>query len=301
MADDHGPTVLSATLDQSATRAAFEMPDITGRFDEALTEYLTTIGARRAMVMFAFAPKAAGTFLRSAAIHAIDGQLMRVTHALGGRDGTPYLPAFILYYAGHFPARTLVTHIHMQALPANCRMLEAFGIRPIIMLRDLGDMLASYLDMLNAGGGTEANGLNCVIPAGFESYADDAKADFAIDILAPWYASYFASWLSYAAEFPDRVCVLRYREFLADPVKTLERSLRHSRVECSEEQCRMAVETAWADRRRHRFNQGIRGRGRLYFTRHHIQRLEHLLFEHYRLASHRDDLLGASTPCDSAA
>ena len=32
-------------------------------------------------------------------------------------------------------------HIHMQALPGNCRILEAFDIKPAIMVRTIPDML----------------------------------------------------------------------------------------------------------------------------------------------------------------
>ena len=53
--------------------------------------------------------RAAGTFLRTAAVAAIDGQLIRVVHAQGGRDGQPYLPLFIAYYLGGMGSRPLVT------------------------------------------------------------------------------------------------------------------------------------------------------------------------------------------------
>ena len=98
--------------------------------------------------MLAFAPKAAGTFFRTAIIHAIDGKIVRVTQASGGRDATPYLPTFVMYYSGGVTDNTLVAHIHMLALPANIHFLEAFDIRPIIMKRSIPDMLASYWDML---------------------------------------------------------------------------------------------------------------------------------------------------------
>ena len=56
-------------------------------------------------MVLAFAPKAAGTYLRSAAIAAMDGQLVRTVHAQGGRDASFYLPTFLLYYAGGYSRR----------------------------------------------------------------------------------------------------------------------------------------------------------------------------------------------------
>ena len=67
---------------------------------------------------------------------------MRTVHAQGGRDASFYLPTFLMYYAGGFPARPLVTHVHMQALPANRHFIEALDLKPVIMMRAIPDMLA---------------------------------------------------------------------------------------------------------------------------------------------------------------
>ncbi len=82
---------------------------------------------------------------------AVRGAFVRTVHAQGGRDASFYLPTFLLYYAGGFPARPLVTHVHMQALPANRHFMDTLGLKPVIMIRAIPDMLASYADMLDAG------------------------------------------------------------------------------------------------------------------------------------------------------
>jgi hypothetical protein len=277
-------------FDLDASNAVFCLPNVTGKFDDEFCAYLRSIGAKRPLVMFAFPPKSAGTFLRAAAVEAIDGQMMRVTHAQGGRDATPYLPIFILYFAGGFPASTMVTHLHMQALPANRFLIEALNLKPIVMLRDVPDMLLSYWEMLE-GDQSSDNWVNCQLPANFTSMCDDDKADFLIDILAPWYASYFATWLSYAEESSDRVCILRYRDLLDDSAGTLQTALRHAGIERSRPECQRAVDVTWQERNLHRFNRGVEGRGHMRFKKHHIARLETMLFRHYGLSKYRDDLL----------
>ena len=109
----------SAGFDLKAIRAAFTLPNSDGSFDPAFHHYLQELGEKRPSVILAFAPKTAGTYLRTAAIVAIGGRLVRTVHAQGGRDATFYLPTFLTYYADQMPATTLVTHVHMQALPAN--------------------------------------------------------------------------------------------------------------------------------------------------------------------------------------
>jgi hypothetical protein len=264
-------------LDETAISAAFAQPDNDGTFAGAYGEYLHSLGARRPAVVFAFPPKAAGTFLRSAAIEAVNGQLVRIVHAQGGRDAQPYLPILLSYYLGGLSENILVTHVHMQALPANRRFLEAFDLRPVIMLRPIADMLASYWDMLESDQAARQDGLNCTIPEGFLEFSRERKANYLIDILGPWYAGYFATWLEYSREQPDRVCILNYSEFLRDPAETLAVALRHAGVPRSLDACRHAVEAVWSERMQHRFNRGAEGRGSSYFSWRHIDHLARML------------------------
>ena len=66
-----------------------------GIFDPDIAKYLGELGQARPCVVLAFPPKAAGTFLRSAAISAIGGQLVRTVQAQGGRDATTFYLADI--------------------------------------------------------------------------------------------------------------------------------------------------------------------------------------------------------------
>ncbi|HWA31095.1 MAG TPA: sulfotransferase domain-containing protein, partial [Rhizomicrobium sp.] len=252
------------------------------------------LGKKRPCVILAFPPKAAGTYFRTAIIAAVGGQLLRVVHAQGGRDATPYLPTFVAYFNGGLIERTLVSHVHMQALPANINFLEAFGIRPIIMKRSIPDMLASYWDMLMKDPTALEDGLNCRIPENFRTMPDAQKADFMIDVLGPWYASYFATWLEYAADAPDTVCVLAYREFKDDPAGTLMRAVEHAGLPRTRQECEKALNIVWERRDQYRYNKGETGRSTGYFGPEHIARLGKMLGYYPNLKKHRDELLGVA-------
>lgn len=282
---------MGAIIDGKAVTAVFTQPRFDGSFPSGLAEYLHAIGHRRPVLLFAFAPKAAGTFLRSAAIEAVDGQLVRITHAQGGRDAQPYLPVFINYYLGGVCDGVLVTHVHMQALPANRHLLEVLGIRPIVMLRSIPDMLASYWDMLSESAEARAEGLNCVIPDAFADFSDAQKADFMLDMIAPWYVSYFATWLEYAREEPMDVCVLRYADFVKDPAAVLETALAHADLPRTRAQCQAALDNAWEGRVELRFNKGTSGRGKDYFSPAHLARLAGMLSFYPVLAQYAAELL----------
>jgi hypothetical protein len=282
---------VNIAFDRDAASAVFTPPRSDGDFADEFGDYLRGLGRRRPSVILAFPPKAAGTFFRSAAIVAINGQLVRTVHAMGGRDGSFYLPIFILYYAGNMPDKTMVTHVHMQALPANRHFIEAFNLKPVIMIRSIPDMLASYGDMLEGDPQTSDNWLNVRLPPHFMEMTQEARNDFLIDMFGPWYASYFATWLDYADQAPQRVCILRFRDFAADAATVLQKALDHSGVARTQGECKLALDNVWEERRRFRFNRGVEGRGRQRFTSAQIARLERMLDYYPGLAPHRGELI----------
>jgi len=282
---------MQITLDGNAHAALFDLPDNDGAYSREQREYLGALGARRPAIVLAFPPKAAGTFLRTAAVKATGGDVLRLGYAQGSRDAQLYLPTLIAYYLGGFCAGPLVAHIHMQAFPANISLLEALGIRPVIMLRGIADMLASYWDMLERS--TAANqGINCTIPGDFREITPQRKADFLIDVIAPWYAGYYATWLDYARRAGDRVLLLDYSEFRNDPAGSLVRLLAHAGVPRDLPQCQAAIDAAWQERHGLRFNEGVDGRGYRYFSLGHMERLNHLLSYYPATEPWRAELAG---------
>lgn len=282
------------TFDKDTMLALFVQPASDGKFDDVTLAHLKKLGQRRPVVLLAFPPKAAGTYFRSAIAGAVEGQLARAVHAQGGRDATPYLPTFLLYYCGGLCTGPMVAHVHMQALPANRHFLEALGIKPIIMIRSIPDMLASFWDMLDTDENARLDGLNCQIPSNFADMTKLEKADFLVDILGPWYASYFATWQTYCDEAPDRVCVLTYDEFKADPASTLMRALAHSGLPRRREICRQALDYVWSERRTFRYNKGASGRGGKYFSEDHLARLARMLGHYPQLKARTDTLLATA-------
>jgi hypothetical protein len=282
---------VSAVIDSSAIHAIFAVPQTDGAYEGATLSYLRKVGALRPVLLLAFAPKAAGTFFREAAIRAVGGQLVRFVHAQGGRDGVPYLPFLLSCYLDR-DAPAAVGHVHMQALTANRHFMAALGLKPVIMLRDLADMLASFLDMLEQDPAARAEGLNCQVPADFPALPRAERCDFMIEIIAPWYASYFATWKDFADQEPDTVCVLSYRDFCADPVEALWTALSHADFVIGHEECEAALQSVWGERGQFRFNRGVAGRGRSYFSPGHFARLRKLLSFYPQLESWMPQLLG---------
>ena len=119
----------------------------------------------------------------------------------------------------------------------------------------------------------------------------EAKGDFLVDMMGPWYASYFATWIDYAAQAPERVLMLEYDRFCADPAMVLEQVLDHSRLPRSSQQCQDALDGVWQDRGNYRYNKGVSGRGGARFTPAQIARLGRQVDFYPALAPIRDTLI----------
>jgi sulfotransferase family protein len=279
------------SLDRQAQEALFDLPSSDGDYSREQLSFLGALGAQKPAIVMAFPPKAAGTFLRSAAVAATGGDVMRLVYAQGSRDAQLYLPTLIGYYLGGLGHGPLVAHIHMQAFPPNVALLEALGIRPVIMLRSIADMLASYWDMLERS--TAPNqGINCTIPPDFRTMDSVRKADFMVDVIAPWYAGYYGTWLDYAARAGDRVCILDYSSLRTDPAGTLKRLLDHAGTPHSLADCQKAIEDVWPDRFNLRFNEGLEGRSHQYFSISRLERIGKLLSYYPSTTMMRADLIG---------
>lgn len=282
---------MTVEIDFKAVSAAFSQPESDGTFCGDFAEYLTGIAGRRSVLLFAFAPKCAGTFLRSAAIAATGGQLVRAVHAQGGREAQLYLPTFIHYYYGGICEEPMVVHVHMQAHPANCRFIEALSLKPTVMIRAIPDMLASMWDMFETEPAMRIETVNCIVPPDFPLFSHREKADFMIDMFAPWYVSYFASWFAYAQEQPQTVLLVRFSDFKADPAKTLGQVLEHNGMPETSQICQSAIADTWNERKILRFNKGVEGRGKTYFSEAHCRRLAGMIDRYAVLRSHCDELL----------
>ncbi|GAA0556347.1 sulfotransferase [Rhizomicrobium electricum] len=271
--------------------AICELPAPDGSFAPAQQHLFRTLGETRKAVVLAFPPKAGGTFLRTAIIKAIDGQLVRIVHALAGRDATPYLPTLLRYFEGGVTDKTLVTHVHMLALGANLHLMNAFAIKPVVMVRSIPDMLASYWDMIESDDDALRDGLNCHIPPNFRTLAQNAKADFIVDILAPWYVNFYAGWIAYAAAAPDKVLMIDFRVFQQNPAGVVAGILDHVGLPCDTKACEAGVAYAWEIRSALRFNKGEGGRGAAYFRPVHLKRLTRMAAHYPVLADWCDVLL----------
>lgn len=284
---------ISETLGPAALDAIFVSPHIDGVFEGELLETAQELGRRRPLVLLAFAPRTAGTFLRTAAIEALGGQLMRFTHAEGGRDATLYIPWLLAYFRGALTADVAVTHMHMPAATANRHLLDAFGLHPCVMRRSIPDSLQSLLAMIEDDPAMPI-GFSFQLPPNFADSDATRRADMLIDLMGPWYAQYYASWKAYSDAAPGRVLFTDYADFCSEPADVLEQILAHARAPQPFDRCQGAIDAVWRVREQFRCNRSRASHKAAPFTPAQRQRLARLVSYYPNLDAWRDLL----TPTD---
>ncbi len=171
-----------------------------------------------------------------------------------------------------------IAHIHMQAFAANRNLLSAFGIRPVIMLRNVPDMLTSFWDMLDTDADARRDGLNCVVPEDFTSFSDAQKADFMVDIIAPWYASYFASWKSFCDEAPgSRFASCATTDSAARRTNPSTPPSPMPALSCRAPPAAKRWRAPGPSAKIFGYNKGTEGRGRTYFSPRHLAEISRKL------------------------
>lgn len=277
-------------INAEVLQSIFVLPDPDGRYTPELENYFSDIASRRKIALFSFPPKCGGTFLRSAAVAALKGQIYRACYSQGGGEMQFYLPVFLWYFC-NFDMPQMVTHVHMQARMSCRNFIRQFNMKPVTMIRSVPDMLVSCRDMFLNDPNEIRENMMCAVPEVFRIWGPEKQADFMICMLAPWYFSYLSSWITYAREEPERVLLLHFEDFRASPTDALMKSLAHFGLPQTRETCESATKLVWANRQKFRYNKGENGRGKDFFSSEHFKILEKMFAQYPALAGYHDELL----------
>jgi hypothetical protein len=151
--------------------------------------------------------------------------------------------------AGHFVAQH-----HVRYSVETQRLIDQFVLHPIVLVRNIDDVVASVRDHLKTGGTILAQ---AYVPPDLPRWHDAAIEQFIADMLMPWYFNFYASW----AQCPHRLEVT-YENLIADPASVARLICHQADIAATDAQIGAALAAANADRAATRFNVGISGRGK---------------------------------------
>jgi LPS sulfotransferase NodH len=147
-----------------------------------------------------------------------------------------------------------VTQQHVKGTHNNIERLREFGIKPVILTRNIYDVLLSMHDHF----GREDHRIPCVYvhKQYFEMSRDD-KLSFLIHNMLPWYFSFLLSWKEASLEM--ETLWITYEELFADQQATVAKILDYYAMPTTPAVIEQAIVSIKQDNTR--LNVGVSGRG----------------------------------------
>ena len=218
-----------------------------------LSDFTTEITPERLgrHVFIACVPKSASTFLKNLLVNLTGYRDLFTVYAAGPSEHEIYLPT--LREWAHVDT---VTQQHCRASDANIHLMQAFGIRPVVLVRNIFDSVMSLFDFYNNGAFQSS-----YHRADWQELDNETKIDLLIENVIPWYFQFVASWD--LAEKQKRVDLhwLTYEELIADKPSSVLKVLKFYGLGASRRGLEQRIRQIESEERKIRFNKGIVGRG----------------------------------------
>lgn len=152
-----------------------------------------------------------------------------------------------------------VVQQHFKANGPNLEVLNRFDITPVVVVRNIFDLAASIRDHLVT---ERLDNLPAVYPPGdFLTFSPSRQLDFVIDMVIPWYITYYVSWCQAEKQKQIEFLWVVYEELVADWGTGIRRILDFFGMQKPDVAIARAIETTRAEpKERTRLNVGVPGR-----------------------------------------
>ena len=214
-------------------------------------------------------PKSGSTFLVSA-LAATTGYMRQFLGYDHLNEQDLYLPNLIDTYN-----MNIVCHQHTRATAPNLKLISEFGIRPVVLVRNVFDCLVSLRDHLERESQSTP-----VFNATDDFHAKPRSDQFdeLIHLALPWYVNFAVSWKVAAAAGTPTLWVA-YEDMMADKTRAVRRVLEFYGLTQFDNQIDAAISRVDKSSDT-RFNKGFSGRGEDQLSDHQRQQVIDR-FRHY--------------------
>ena len=148
-----------------------------------------------------------------------------------------------------------VTQQHVKGTARNVAVMNRYGIRPVILTRNLFDVLVSMRDHFFREGPQSSTGY---VHQQFFAMSEEEQYLYLARVHAPWYFNFLFSWAE-ASRKDIEALWISYEDLFADQVGTVSRILEFQGLPADGD--RIASVMAGLDGSKTRFNKGVAGRG----------------------------------------
>jgi Sulfotransferase domain len=134
--------------------------------------------------------------------------------------------------------------------------MQAFEIKPVVLVRNIFDSVMSLLDFYENGAF-----YNSYFRASFQSLDEKTKIDLLIDNVIPWYFQFVASWSLVEKQKSLDIFWLSYEDLIADKPASIQNVLQFYGFGAARRGVEQKIRETESEGRKNRFNKGIKGRG----------------------------------------
>ena len=227
----------------------------TGRALRTCLRIRSLLGKPAPYIFLATMPKSASTFLHRALVQLTGFESAYFASAYYNIEQELYRPYLIDYF--DVPC---VTQQHTRPNRINIDLFREFGIRPIVLVRDIPDVLVSMRDHILNERPDNLPGLH--VPAEFESLNAKRQLEFVVAGMGPWLISFYAAWDEVRRSGELETHWLHFRDVVADWPAALKVVTDFHGIHHSDAECQAAVESLRKrEQSQLRINKGVSGRG----------------------------------------
>jgi hypothetical protein len=204
-------------------------------------------------IFIACVPKSGSTFLKSLLLTLTGYRDAFMVNSASQFEQELYLPT--LRNTAHLDT---VTQQHCRASDVNVQMMQAFDIRPVVLVRDIFDSVMSLFDFYNGGASS-----NSYFREDYQSLDPATKIDLIIDNFVPWYFQFVASWSLAEKQKRLEVLWLGYEELIADKSDSVQKVLGFYGLGAPLRGIEKTIKETESKKGKTRFNKGVTGRGQM--------------------------------------
>ena len=225
--------------------------------------------AEKPLIVVAAAPKAGSTFLVNTLIRITRLRGFRLCAAYSTNEHDLYLPALCL-----MNRYGCVSQLHMKGTFHNAALMRTFGIRPIILVRRIDDIVVSLQHDLRekcqrGSLGTGRSGYSFVWQdQSTKELSDERLLDMIIDLAVPWFVNFYVSWHRLCHQGAVDALWVTYEELFGDKEKTVRSVLDFLGLRYA-----AAIDPGILSRKYRTFRDGRVGQGALTLTSEQQRRL----------------------------
>lgn len=219
-------------------------------------------------VFIACMPRTASTFLTEALCEITGFKRVPLTDAYAENEQELDVPRLLDAYS-----YGSVTQQHVIANARTVKLMSDFGIRPVVLVRDIFDVVVSIRDfLLTEGCGRWPTFFTT--DERFRGLDEAGQYEQIIELGLPWYFDFFVSWSDVASRGAVETLDLTYETAVVDWVGALGRIAEFYGLDVEPSAIEAALEQTRARADSLRLNKGSPGRGRKVLPIETIERIK---------------------------